>query len=636
MVAAVLSIALWGSAHVPESVPSRQSVVFYNARLALRDGRHREVLKLWLLRNALQSQGESTSEHDADFRSAVLAALGNLGLCQDGLGTDAHGAGLWPIALHNWIVRNLARPPPPERGAPFDAFDVGRQRRFVSLQDVLSHHELRSVKFYRTECLLPLAVWIEAGLGLSFDAKDRLAVARLLRHLLTRARGTLVGEKVEQLAIIEARIFDLDLAIVAMVARKERRAARARAARARASKATLGVKRPVGTQASLALAPEDIAILEASLGFSIDAWLSLQQQRRLFLFDHARAVSQKPEAMQQLVLGIMDALVARGDGAEVEQWIARLDADAAPALRRAVFAGERGMGLLSLDDNSGFRERAVMALHRGPYLLEAGNVSEALRSFAFALHHGAESRAADAVLGLCRRWLSYVLSRHRTDEEVLTTLAALVPRHEFNAIIEDLAWRAALAADQESFARCTEYGSGKTAFDMRMARLAPLAAGRVGEFLTGIGAALSDEPHLTLRFLRQFVDKLEAEEGRVRRLHARTLQRLLPMLVAVASANGAGRSRSRTADGLIGRSHGILDGLVDLERAQSSEDKARGLAPVGEIFAGSIRLAPTDPLPWPFRVAPVSPPSVFVPIALEPVEWRDGEGDVVFGWRIRE
>ena len=53
-------------------------------------------------------------------------------------------------------------------------------------------------------------------------------------------------------------------------------------------------------------------------------------------------------------------------------------------------------------------------------------------------------------------------------------------------------------------------------------------------------------------------------------------------------------------------------------------------------FAGSIRLAPADPLPWPFKPPEPEAPSVFTPIVLEPVEWRDAKGALVFGWRLSE
>ena len=64
--------------------------------------------------------------------------------------------------------------------------------------------------------------------------------------------------------------------------------------------------------------------------------------------------------------------------------------------------------------------------------------------------------------------------------------------------------------------------------------------------------------------------------------------------------------------------------------------KARTHSPEQSTFAGAIRLAPTDPLPRPFFAPEPEAPSVFTPLALDPVEWRSDTGDLVFGWRISD
>ena len=63
---------------------SGQTLAFENARLALRDGKPQDALRLWLLRNALESSGTPPT-HDSDFRSVVWAALGETGCCADGM-----------------------------------------------------------------------------------------------------------------------------------------------------------------------------------------------------------------------------------------------------------------------------------------------------------------------------------------------------------------------------------------------------------------------------------------------------------------------------------------------------------------------------------------------------------------------
>ncbi|HLM45969.1 MAG TPA: hypothetical protein VK458_19015, partial [Myxococcaceae bacterium] len=184
-----LLAGLLSSAAVAEATASKQTVVFYNARLALRDDRPEDVLKLWLLRNSLLQRGERPRE-DAEFRSVVWAAPGSLGLCQDGFDDDEReGAGLWPLGLHNSIVHGLSSGPPPSMSAPWDVFEVGRQQRFISLQDVLSAEELRSVTFFRTGCLLPATTAMQFGRSPFLDLEDRLSASWLLRTLLMRSRA---------------------------------------------------------------------------------------------------------------------------------------------------------------------------------------------------------------------------------------------------------------------------------------------------------------------------------------------------------------------------------------------------------------------------------------------------------------
>ena len=50
--------------------------------------------------------------------------------------------------------------------------------------------------------------------------------------------------------------------------------------------------------------------------------------------------------------------------------------------------------------------------------------------------------------------------------------------------------------------------------------------------------------------------------------------------------------------------------------------------------AGSIRVAPSDPLPWPFPLYEAASPPVFEAIRIRLVEWYSESGELVFGWSI--
>ena len=76
LLAAVIAISL-------AAEPSDQTVLFYNARLALRDGKPADALRLWLMRNVVANRDQAVGRYDEEFRSVVWASTGALGLCQE-------------------------------------------------------------------------------------------------------------------------------------------------------------------------------------------------------------------------------------------------------------------------------------------------------------------------------------------------------------------------------------------------------------------------------------------------------------------------------------------------------------------------------------------------------------------------
>lgn len=614
--------------------PTEQAVIYYNARMALREDRPLEATRLWLLRNAVEDQTGQVSSHDDDFHSVTWASLGRLGICQDGLARDVDGAGLWPLGMHNWVVRNR-RTNRPRRPRPFEAFELGRQQRFVSIGDVLSNKELSNVRLFRGACARPRLTLLEAGELPNARLTDRRVAAELLRYLLVRSRDTLTDDVIGR-SVIEARLFDLDLQLTAIARREARRKAREQARKGRVIGLSRGSVEDIKDEApAYLLDPEGEAarILRAAVEWPVVEWMALSPDRRLFLFEHARRFGGEPEALDRIAMGIVDELVAAGDGAEVEKWIGyRAPREADPAVQRLLWEGDRGARLLALDRESGFRERSVVALHRGVQHLETGGLPEALRAFAFALQHAPESRVAADVQGLSRRWLSYVAGQFRITEELLVTLQELVPRRDYGLLLEDLMWRAAFHADNRSFELGVANQLGRGALGRRLDLLRPLSKGDVGRFSTAIRSGLKDTPSETLRFLGQLVQRLELENGEIRATHLPTVRQMRRLLTPLSEDLETGR-QSRTASKLLARFQAIEQGLDELGIDASARDRARSIAPGGEVFAGSVRLAPSDPLPWPFRPVEAPAPSVFTPIELTPEEWKGPDGRI-YGWRI--
>ena len=631
---AVLALALVGQ----PPAPTDQALTYYNARMALREGHAKEAVELWLLRNAIESETGIVSAHDADFRSVTWAALGELGLCQDGFPEDEGGAGLWPLALHNSVVENMRRQAPLPGPSPFESFELGRQQRFVSVHDVLDATELRSLELQRSSCLGHLVLLLATGHGWNDSLSDRRVAARVLRHLLRQAAETLVPERVIGRAVIGSRVFDLDLQLAGLEARATRRAqreARREGRQAGLSGAELADQGETDPRPAVPPDSEAGRVLRDSLSWSAEEWMSLSAERRQFLFAHALEAAPDRAALRRLELAILDRLVRARQGAEVRSWIAHLTERNDEAARRLVWHGDRGRRLLSLDDETGFRERSVIALYRGVDFLSTGRLPEALRSIAHAVGWAETSRADDEVRNLARRWLSFVASQFRVTDELFAMLRSVLPRSDFGAVLEDQLWHAALAADQASFDGCVRHRSGRGALGQRADLLRPLARGEAGAFESAVADSLVQSPFAATRFLAQLVQRLQAEDGEVRIRHVPMLRRLKGLLEESAERAAATKRRHKAAESLIDQMRAIIEGATGVAEA-SALDRAHALSPEREVFGGSLRVAPSDPLPWPFVVAEVEPPSVFRPISLRPEEWRDAAGRLVFGWRVRD
>ncbi len=412
--------------------PSEQTLVYYNARMALREGQPREALKLWMLRNAIESRSEVVSAHDEDFRSVTWAALGQLGLCLDGYARDEGGAGLWPLALHNSVVRNMRRPEPAEAPNPFAAFEIGRQQRDVSLHDVLDFEELRSLEFRRTPCWQHLRLLVDHGESWFADRSDRRVTARLLRHLLRQGLKTL-RPGVRGRAVLQARIFDVNLRLAGLNRRAERRARRRARYDARQRGLSKAEQAELLKQVPSEFDPdsEEGRILRESLTWPAEEWMSMSRERRTYLFSHARKVGAAPG----LTVQIIDQLIERRAGAELESWIA--DVGDSEAARRVIWRGERGRRLLSLDRDTGFRGRSAIALHRGIGALSAGRLPEALRTLARAIRWSEGAPSGEALRNLSRRWLSFVAAQFRVSDELFAMLRTVLPRGDYTAVLED-------------------------------------------------------------------------------------------------------------------------------------------------------------------------------------------------------
>jgi hypothetical protein len=167
--------------------------------------------------------------------------------------------------------------------------------------------------------------------------------------------------------------------------------------------------------------------------------------------------------------------------------------------------------------------------------------------------------------------------------------------------------------------------------ERRLLLLEPLAEGDLTRFDRQIRRGLEQSTNETLQVLEQFLQRLELEDIQVREAHIPTLVTIIDVLQPMLEGDTRGRAPRKAAE-LADRAQAILEGLGAMSNARPQQ-RAHTLGPDSEVYAGSLRLAPVDPVPWPFRIMPSSAPSVFEPLKLTPVEWRV-EGELIYGWEI--
>ncbi|MEY3902341.1 MAG: hypothetical protein RL189_1647, partial [Pseudomonadota bacterium] len=142
---------------------------------------------------------------------------------------------------------------------------------------------------------------------------------------------------------------------------------------------------------------------------------------------------------------------------------------------------------------------------------------------------------------------------------------------------------------------------------------------------------LDEEPYSTLRFIGLLLDRIESEDTQIRK-------RMTPILKNLSVLqDGRGKLKGRVGENLqkiSKRAHEILR-VLSSDSVSSLATKARGYNPQDGVFVGHVRVAPTDPLPWPYAAPNPSSPQPFAPIVVVPEQWSVGTTSVL-GWKIVE
>jgi hypothetical protein len=608
--------------------------VWTEARRSLAASDPTSALHLWLLHRAMPDDGSFV--HEQSFLSTIWVAAGETGVCPDGLPDDAPGARLWPLAMHNWLLQRVRRGPPDDLPPTWPTFAVRLQTRPISLFDTLSLEELRTARLAPGPCLadrfvltrLPTLHWL--------DLDDRLSLGLVLHDLLRLAETVTDPRLVRGKPLLAARRFDLDAALT-------------RLARDRARNDTTlasSVLRATGLASDQLLAwqqQRSAAFVDGTPArFWVQAarwpsstWLDLPPDRRVQVFVDAREALRKAGTEEAVLLGILDGVIEHREGAEVQRWLGAVDGlDDAPRIRSQLLTGEVGARLLSLSTADGFREHAVVALYRGVDRVQRGDSLGALRSFADALARADDSVLSGPVHDLTLRWFSFVVGSYEATPEVLEVIERFVPATDHAAVLESVLWRALFRGDLASFDRAMALlPRNARTLRSQFELLAPLASGDVDAAFDRFDRHLADRPRAGLGLAGRILDRLADEPLTLRARQEPSLRRLLEALEQTARGSEA-RARRRLAETLAGRTQAMRETVGRWQQAVAA--RARAQDPAYEIDAGALRLAPADPLPWPFALAVPRPVDPFTPLRIVPVRWRGPDGTIVDGWSLRE
>ena len=613
-----------------------QRLLLWNARNHLRERMPMDVVRLWLLHNSLAANGfRPDGEEEAHFRSALWVALGDMGYCPDGLPVDEDAAGIWTLAMFNWMLRAYGKDNVPDDESYWETLKAGVYSRPVSLFDVLDAEELKNFSPRKKKCSAELFTMLRLNMSPFRYPNDRYFLGTYLRTLLRHSLLKMDPRNVEGRATIELRLFDLNAELARLFKQRIKEQGDTAAAILRqAGFAEAQIDRYRVRHGKVLREKEEAELFRRALQWPVSVWMSLSPRRRVSLFRDLDNADSDIHERDRLLFGIIDQVIERGLGTELEKWLGFVASnEGKKRLEKHLFDGDRGKQMLALPPESGFREQSVVSLYRGRYYAQRGEYLQALRSFAYAINHSRTSNRSSDVHALALRWFSFILASYETTDDVLEIVRSFVAREDARTVIKTLLWRAALHRDAESFRRVRE----NMPFRSRMGRLIKnleSILGNQNEDFISLGDT-AERPGIRrrqLRFAKDYVERLSLEPIDVRAKHILLLQALKDSLQEKSKELRG--STKKSAGRLSNEIQIQLDALGQLD--ESIRGQARSSALDWTAYAGSVRLAPADEVPWPFGVPSDRVPSAFRPLRLEPVEWRNENRELVYGWRIQE
>lgn len=610
-----------------------QAKIHANARLALQNNAPEETVKLWFLRNAVESTTDQLSPHDNDFHSLVWTSLSSLGLCTDGLSRDEGGAGIWPVATYNLMLKLLRKPPVSFVGEPFRSFNFGYQQRVVSIYDVLEGEELQSLKLRSGFCLGPHLLRAQVGHYPWTERDPRITRAIILKRLLRRALQTTANTKVRGQAELKARIFDLNLYLMDQqekLKRRQRRGTAQQGRNANFSNAALEEIKEPTNRIFRGAEEEQERILEESLRWSTAEWLQIEDKRRLFLFSKSAELQNDAHRLIATALELIDVFIERQDGVSLAEWIGVYDHLTSGKRREELWDGARGRRIAQLGRSEGFAERSVFHLHQGIAAVQRGAFLPSFSLFAEAIASSGDSHLGDEVRALALRWINHTTEHFTLDETLINLIESALPKVEQARVLENLMWHAAWYGDKDAFRLGLSRIQKRRASTERMNLIEPLSRGDTKGFAVNLRRLGSKRPSAALQLISIILGQFERLNLERRTVHLATIETLEVNIDRIRRRSDENQSEKRL-NALFKRIDAIRMGLQNLQGLDRANHE---VSPTSQTFVGAIKLAPADERPWPFEKPDVRRPNPFSPIRITPREWRDSDGRRVMGWLL--
>ncbi len=519
--------------------------IFHNAWLAARDDAYTEVLQHWYL---FQSLAIDRQAYAAPFASLLWATVDHLDLCPENLELDRAGAELWPLVLHNYLIRHRkdSDRPPQLKPEGVEAFQSGFQRRRVALTTTLEAPEMLALEVQRFPC---------SAVAQSRDLDDRALKepaaksgsrvkvvkeerARLLLAFLRQAR--LHWQEGDAARLLDLRIFSIQLYL------EEK------------------------GQADAALVEQAAALADAELDADTIAFipqliaesdLPLARRRTLLLEWLDRAIARQDAAGTRRIIGLID----------------RLDPDA----RVLIWSGVRGERLVAWGEN--FPEGSALALHQALDYYGQRQILPTLRSLAESTRLGA---ADDASAVLAMKWIKFILLQYRFEGRLLDFLRQYLKPATFKAMAQDLMWTSVFYRERYFIEQTQTRDLLGYRLRSMQDKLSLIAAGRDGQV---IKALEKDEPRQALQFIRSFTEQLSGQSQ--------------PLIVRMEFLL---RGMQKVVDRQVGHSalqqdvRLALDALLIRAGALSEQQKDRQVAAGASVMLGTVAVEPSGAAPWPF------------------------------------